>query len=50
MADRDRISEYRERMREQSSEASQQAAAVAAAERHLDDQEYIEAVSAPWDE
>jgi hypothetical protein len=31
-------------------EAHRQAAAAAAADRHSDDQEFIEAVSAPWDE
>lgn len=46
MADRDRVSEYRERMREHGSEANR----PAAAERHSDDQEFIEAVSAPWDD
>ncbi|MCG2621813.1 antitoxin MazE family protein [Arthrobacter sp. I2-34] len=33
-----------------SAEAHRQAAAVAAAERDSDDQAFIEAVSAPWDE
>ncbi|MDQ0240561.1 MULTISPECIES: antitoxin MazE family protein [Arthrobacter] len=67
MAVRDRVSEYRKRMREHGfrpiqvwvpdvradgfdAEAHRQAAAAAAADRQSDDQEFIEAVSAPWDE
>ena len=67
MAVRDRVSEYRRRMRERgfrsvqiwvpdvrtpmfASEAERQAALVAAADRRSDEQSFIEAVSAPWDE
>ncbi|MDP9905726.1 antitoxin MazE family protein [Arthrobacter bambusae] len=67
MAVRDRVSEYRKRMREHGfrpiqvwvpdvradgfdAEAHRQAAAAAAADRQSDDQEFIEAASAPWDE
>ncbi|MGB4778781.1 antitoxin MazE-like protein [Microbacterium sp.] len=67
MAVRERVSEYRRRMRERgfrlvqiwvpdvrtlafATEARRQAALVAAADRRSDDQAFIEAISAPWDE
>ncbi|GAA4025477.1 MULTISPECIES: antitoxin MazE family protein [Arthrobacter] len=67
MAVRDRVGEYRKRMREHGfrpiqiwvpdvrshgfdAEAHRQAAAVAAAGQHSDDQEFIEAVAASWDD
>ena len=67
MAVRDRVSQYRHRMRERgyrpvqiwvpdvrteqfAAEARRQAALVAQADRAGDDQEFIEAVSTPWDD
>ena len=67
MAVRERVSEYRRRMRERgfrpvqiwvpdvrtpafATEARRQAALVAAADQRGDDQEFIEAISTPWDE
>lgn len=67
MAVRERVSQYRHRMRERgyrpvqiwvpdvrteqfAAEARRQAALVAQADRAGDDQEFIEAVSAPWDD
>ncbi len=67
MAVRDRVSEYRRRMRARgfrpvqvwvpdvrtpafAAEAKRQAALVAASDRATDDQSFIEAVSAPWDD
>ncbi|QTX05176.1 antitoxin MazE family protein [Agromyces archimandritae] len=67
MAVRERVSEYRARMRARgfrpvqvwvpdvrtstfADEAHRQSAAVAAASRQSDDQTFIEAVSAPWDD
>ena len=67
MAVRDRVGEYRRRMRERglrplqvwvpdvrtesfAAEAHRQAALVAAADGRGDDQDFVEAVSAPWDE
>ncbi len=67
MTVRERVSEYRRRMRERgyrpvqvwvpdvhserfAAEAHRQSALVAQADRETDDQEFVEAVSAPWDE
>lgn len=67
MAVKDRVGQYRRRMRERglrpvqiwvpdvrtkafAAEARRQAALVAQADQHTDDQEFVEAVSAPWDE
>lgn len=67
MAVKDRVSEYRRRMRERgfrpvqiwvpdvrtpqfAAEAHRQSLVVAAADLHGDDQEFVEAVSASWDE
>lgn len=67
MAVRERVREYRQRMRERgyrpvqiwvpdvrteqfAAEARRQAALVAQADRSGDDQDFIEAVSAPWDD
>lgn len=67
MAVRERVTEYRRRMRERgfrpvqiwvpdvrtpafAAEARRQANLVAAADRRSDDQPFIEAVSAPWDD
>lgn len=67
MAVRERVSEYRRRMRERgfrpvqiwvpdvrtsafAAEARRQAALIAVAEQHSDDQTFVEAISAPWDE
>ncbi|MFT4212361.1 MAG: DUF3018 family protein [Microbacterium sp.] len=67
MAVRERVSEYRRRMRERgfrpvqiwvpdvrtpafATEARRQAALVAAADRHSDEQAFVEAISVPWDE
>ncbi|MDO5534807.1 MAG: DUF3018 family protein [Propionibacteriaceae bacterium] len=67
MAVRERVGEYRRRMRERgyrpvqiwvpdvrteqfATEARRQAALVAQSDRTGDDQEFIEAVSVPWDD
>lgn len=67
MAVRERVSDYRQRMRERgyrpvqiwvpdvrtpefAAEARRQSTLVAAADRRGDDQAFIEAVSAPWDD
>lgn len=67
MAVKDRVSEYRRRMRERGfrpvqiwvpdvrtpqfeAEARRQSLVVADADRRGDDQEFVEAVSAAWDE
>lgn len=67
MAVRDRVGEYRRRMRERglrplqvwvpdvrteafAAEAQRQASLVAQAEDGRDDQDFVEAISAPWDE
>lgn len=67
MAVRERVSEYRRRMRERgfrpvqvwvpdvrtpafAAEAARQAALVAEVDRSSDDQAFVEAVAAPWDE
>lgn len=67
MAVKDRVSEYRRRMRargyrpvqiwvpdvrteEFAAEARRQAMLVAQSDRRGDDQEFLEAVSAPWDD
>lgn len=67
MAVKDRVSEYRRRMKERgyrpvqvwvpdvrteafAAEAKRQAALVASAGRLVDDQDFVEAVSAAWDE
>lgn len=67
MAVKDRVSEYRRRMRERGfrpvqiwvpdvrtpqfeAEARRQSLVVAAADRRSDDQDFVEAVSASWDE
>lgn len=67
MAARERVSEYRRRMRERglrpvqvwvpdvrteafAAEADRQAALVARADESADDQEFVEAISTPWDE
>lgn len=67
MAVRDRVSDYRRRMRERGfrpvqiwvpdvrtpefeAEARRQSLVVAAADRRGDDQDFVEAVSASWDE
>lgn len=67
MAVRDRVGEYRRRMRERglrpvqvwvpdvrtegfSAEAHRQASLVARAAERSDDQDFIEAVSTPWDQ
>jgi hypothetical protein len=67
MAVRDRVGEYRRRMRERglrplqvwvpdvrteafAAEARMQAALVAGADDDGDDQDFVEAISTPWDE
>ena len=67
MAVRERVGEYRRRMRERglrplqvwvpdvrtesfAAEAHRQASLVARADESADDQDFIEAISAPWDE
>ena len=67
MAVRDRVSEYRRRMRERgyrpvqvwvpdvrtaqfAAEAHRQAALVAGSDQTSDDQSFVEAITAPWDE
>ncbi|WP_431030841.1 antitoxin MazE family protein [Plantibacter sp. RU18] len=67
MGVRDRVSDYRQRMRERgyrpvqvwvpdvrtemfAAEAHRQSVAVALADRRGDDQAFIEALSAPWDD
>lgn len=67
MAVRDRVSEYRRRMRERgyrpvqvwvpdvrttqfAAEAHRQAGLVARADQDSDDQAFVEAITAPWDE
>ncbi|MFT4219539.1 MAG: DUF3018 family protein [Microbacterium sp.] len=67
MAVRDRVDDYRRRMRERgyrpvqvwlpdvrserfAAEAGRQARLVARADRRSDEQEFIEAVSIPWDD
>jgi hypothetical protein len=67
MAVRERVSEYRRRMRERglrplqvwvpdvrtatfAAEAHRQASLVAAADENNDEQDFIEAISTPWDE
>jgi hypothetical protein len=67
MAVRERVSEYRRRMRERglrplqvwvpdvrtaafAAEAHRQALAVARADEAGDDQDFVDAISAPWDE
>ena len=67
MAVKDRVSEYRRRMRERgyrpvqvwvpdvrtaqfAAEAHRQAALVARADQAGDDQAFVEAITAPWDE
>lgn len=67
MAVKDRVSEYRRRMKERgyrpvqvwvpdvrteafAAEARRQAALVASADRMTDDQEFVEAVPASWDD
>jgi hypothetical protein len=67
MAVRERVGEYRRRMRERglrplqvwvpdvrtetfAAEAHRQASLVARADDSRDDQEFVEAISAPWDE
>lgn len=67
MAVRERVSEYRRRMRERglrplqvwvpdvrtenfAAEAHRQALLVAGAAENTDDQDFIEAISTPWDE
>jgi hypothetical protein len=67
MTVRERVSDYRRKMRESGfrpvqfwvpdvrterflAEAHRESLAVAAADRRGDDQEFIEAVSAPWDD
>ena len=64
---RERVSEYRRRMRERglrplqvwvpdvrtetfAAEAHRQASLVSRAERSSDDQDFVEAISMPWDE
>ncbi len=66
MSVKDRVREYRQRMRDQgyrpvqvwvpdvrserfAAEAHRQAACVAAADADTDDQQFLEAVSAPWE-
>jgi len=67
MAVKDRVSEYRRRMRERgyrpvqvwvpdvrtaqfAAEAHRQAALVAGSDQTSDDQSFVEAITAPWDE
>ena len=67
MAVKDRVGEYRRRMRERgyrpvqiwvpdvrtaqfAAEAHRQAALVAHADQTSDDQDFVEAIAAPWDE
>ncbi|WP_322409890.1 antitoxin MazE-like protein [Microbacterium invictum] len=67
MAVRERVSEYRRRVRERgfrpvqvwvpdvrtptlAAEAARQASLVAHADRESDDQAFVEAVAAPWDD
>ncbi|MGH3643684.1 MAG: antitoxin MazE-like protein [Mycobacterium sp.] len=67
MAVRERVSEYRRRMRERglrplqvwvpdvrtqtfAAEAHRQASLVAEADEGYDDQDFVEAISTPWDE
>jgi hypothetical protein len=67
MAVRDRVGEYRRRMRERglrplqvwvpdvrtatfAAEAHRQASLIAAADETNDDQDFVEAISTPWDE
>lgn len=67
MAVRERVGEYRRRMRERglrplqvwvpdvrteafAAEAHRQASLIARADESSDDQDFVEAVSAPWDE